>query len=234
MDSVSQKQCSKCGEWKDKSEFHKQAGKKDGTRPRCKSCTREDLRNWRATNNERARERDKDWYHQNPEKRRANSKRYRENNLVKILEKGRRYYQDNAEKIKKHVLEWQKKFPEKVNKKNSKWIKAHPEKRLARARHHRENNRDKYTWYTKNRKALQKSAGVNITPAQWESLKKFYNYTCLRCGRKEPDIKLTHDHVIPLSKGGLNALENSQCLCKSCNSSKGAKHVDYRPVIFYG
>ncbi len=50
----------------------------------------------------------------------------------------------------------------------------------------------------------------------------------LGCGYKEPEIKLTLDHVIPLSKGGRNIIDNIQPLCLACNDSKGTKNTDYR------
>lgn len=53
-----------------------------------------------------------------------------------------------------------------------------------------------------------------------------YNYSCLRCNKK--DIELTIDHIIPLSKGGSNNIDNIQPLCRSCNSLKGTKVIDYR------
>lgn len=59
-------------------------------------------------------------------------------------------------------------------------------------------------------------------------LRALYRRTCLACGRREPAIKLTVDHIIPLSWGGTNSLDNFQPLCTECNLAKGARLVDYR------
>jgi 5-methylcytosine-specific restriction endonuclease McrA len=47
----------------------------------------------------------------------------------------------------------------------------------------------------------------------------------LCCDKKR---KLTADHIVPVSKGGTSNISNIQPLCGPCNSSKGAKTVDYR------
>lgn len=36
------------------------------------------------------------------------------------------------------------------------------------------------------------------------------------------------DHIVPLSAGGANALENLQSLCKSCHSAKTAREAGQR------
>jgi 5-methylcytosine-specific restriction endonuclease McrA len=65
------------------------------------------------------------------------------------------------------------------------------------------------------------------TIGDWGLLKKQYGYTCPCCKKKEPEIKLTEDHIIPLSKGGSNYIENIQSLCRCCNSKKRTKIIDY-------
>ena len=47
-------------------------------------------------------------------------------------------------------------------------------------------------------------------------------HTCRWCGDRNP-INLTIDHIIPVSRGGGNDPDNLQVLCRSCNSSKGAR-----------
>jgi hypothetical protein len=43
---------------------------------------------------------------------------------------------------------------------------------------------------------------------------------CALCRSTE---RLSVDHIIPFSKGGADTRDNFQCLCKPCNSRKGAR-----------
>lgn len=65
------------------------------------------------------------------------------------------------------------------------------------------------------------------TFGEWELLKKQYGFTCPACGSKEPEIKLTEDHIVPLIKGGSDFIENIQPLCKMCNNKKFTKIIKY-------
>ena len=44
-----------------------------------------------------------------------------------------------------------------------------------------------------------------------------------RCKRCSTHLNLTADHIVPESQGGPTTLDNLQTLCRSCNSSKGAR-----------
>lgn len=73
-----------------------------------------------------------------------------------------------------------------------------------------------------NRRALTKEG---YTPEEWIDLCNRYGNRCLCCKEQKP---LTVDHVLPISKGGTNTIDNLQPLCLSCNSRKQAKIIDYR------
>ena len=76
-------------------------------------------------------------------------------------------------------------------------------------------------WLKNKRNRLKRKAIGSHTFKEWEALKVKHNWTCLHCGKSEPKIKLTEDHIIPLSKGGSDSIDNIQPLCGSCNSKKG-------------
>ncbi len=75
-------------------------------------------------------------------------------------------------------------------------------------------------------KSRRRSGQAGFTAQEWRKLCNQYNNTCLGC--KCTDCKLTPDHVVPLSKGGSNAIGNIQPLCLPCNLSKATKETDYR------
>lgn len=63
----------------------------------------------------------------------------------------------------------------------------------------------------------------SMTDVQWESLKAKHDFRCIDCGKREPEIALERDHVIPRVKGGSDAVENRAPRCKRCNQIKGIK-----------
>lgn len=90
------------------------------------------------------------------------------------------------------------------------------------------NNPDRVNRKKHRRRTRIQAAGGDYTTEQWEALKEKYGRICLRCGVHESIKRLTVDHVVPVSLGGSNSIDNLQPLCQSCNSTKHTEIVDYR------
>lgn len=58
-------------------------------------------------------------------------------------------------------------------------------------------------------------------------LQKIYGRKCLCCQETSSDVI---DHVIPMSRGGVDCFCNLQPLCGYCNSVKGGRAIDFRPT----
>lgn len=76
------------------------------------------------------------------------------------------------------------------------------------------------------------------TQKQWITLLKEFDYRCLRCGC-HPIGGPTKDHIIPISMGGSDSIDNLQPLCHQCNSSSGgASHsfnwIEWRRANGFG
>ena len=78
------------------------------------------------------------------------------------------------------------------------------------------------------RRALIKGTNTKFSRMEWRALCERYGHHCLACGKKF-EI-LSPDHVIPLSLGGLNSIDNIQPLCLPCNFKKRTDTTDYRPL----
>lgn len=83
----------------------------------------------------------------------------------------------------------------------------------------------------KRRVLRKKTNGGSHTFKEWLQLKEAYRFTCPCCGVKEPDIKLTIDHIEPISLGGTDDINNIQPLCIKCNMSKSVKTIKYEVFI---
>jgi 5-methylcytosine-specific restriction endonuclease McrA len=82
--------------------------------------------------------------------------------------------------------------------------------------------------HLRQRRERERQAPGHHTTVDWQELKTHYAFTCLRCKKQEPEIRLSKDHVVPLILGGSNDISNIQPLCRRCNSVKNRRTMDFR------
>lgn len=152
------------------------------------------------------------WGRENPDKMKERREKWRRDNPEQDKANKAKWQRDNAEKVKIDHKRWRRNNPDREKAGNARWVRNNPDTVKA-------------AW--SRRRTRQTQAGGNFTAPEWKSLVEHYGSKCLCCGRT--DVKLTADHVIPVSKGGTSNIDNIQPLCLSCNSSKGDKTIDYRP-----
>lgn len=200
------KRCTKCQQVLPFIEFGKDAHAKDGLTTACKACRKSQFAKW---------------YTKNAEADKAKGREYRQNNLEKERERIRRYEEEKRDKQSRleHQRNRYKKDPEKHRLAMREWNRKNPDKAQV------------HSAICKSRcRAKQYGHTSHFTRAEWVSLCEKYGNRCLRCNRGG---RLSPDHVLPLTCGGDNTIDNIQPLCKKCNSTKKDMHIDYRPECEY-
>lgn len=212
---MSNKICKRCGIGKSLSEFYAAPRNSDGRMGKCKLCVQASVRENRRNRSEQ---------YAQYERSRANlphrveaRQKYQEENRKRISEYKARWTGDNSERVTSSKRDYYKRNREEVISRSKKWAEDNPAKvSIAKADNRR-----------KRRVARHASPG-NFTTEEFEELCERYGNKCLGCGGT--GIKLEADHVVPLTKGGLDNISNIQPLCGSCNRRKFVDIVDYRII----
>lgn len=74
------------------------------------------------------------------------------------------------------------------------------------------------------RLAADRKLGTH-TESEWIQLVCESGGQCVRC--MNLCVSLEKDHIIPIYKGGSEAISNLQPLCKKCNRSKGSETINW-------
>ena len=205
--------CSKCKIEKDLEEFYKDSRSKDGKQSMCKTCI-------------------KKYYKDNKPERLKYHREYREQSHIK-------------EKQSKYTKEWREKNKEKLANYKKEWAAKNKDKLAEKRRTYYEKNKEHLKLYqkiyysTEKGKLLQKTIGykkrlnkkltINSLSVPEQNIILFLqNYKCISCNKYFDELEPTLDHIIPLSAGGNLTKQNTQILCRACNSKKHTRTTDFR------
>lgn len=222
------KTCTKCHVWKLLREFHKNQGGIHDRASQCKACKAEydhcyrraypdkvsaASQRWRKKNRRADMARQRRWRKKHPEKTTEYKRRYREKHRDKVQARGRQYRQEHHNELLAYQRKYRQEHSGKHLEQVLQWQRDNPEKVAARQRR---------------RRARKLGAEGSFTTEEWHELCDSFDWRCAACGVPHEIAPLTMDHIVPLSRDGTDWIENIQPLCRSCNSRKGTKTIDYR------
>jgi 5-methylcytosine-specific restriction endonuclease McrA len=69
-------------------------------------------------------------------------------------------------------------------------------------------------------KLLHARALGTHTPKEWWALVRSVGCACAYCGVKTSIFNMEQDHIIPVCRGGSDAIDNLALACRSCNQEK--------------
>ncbi len=169
--------------------------------------------------------------------------------------KRRRHYEKNRDKSIAQAKKWQRDNKEHKRAYDRARHEANRESKLASMRERYERNRPKWQAYYQERKELFREQGIawrkanpekvtsaqnrrrarlknlgstGVTPSEWKLILEQFDNLCAYCRKTNGSKRLERDHVIPISKGGLDNPENVVPACRTCNSRKAAR-LDWKP-----
>jgi len=233
------KRCNTCNEIKALSEFRFRADRNKYAFE-CKLCRSNRAKEYDARTPDKAKVRRQRWldkklmedpnyshnqYIKHKEKHRIRGRIYYAENRKRLRAYSHQYYIENKDKVKAYQRKYHAKYPNKIKVRQREYYISHREEHIARTRRYQAENPDVVRASSAKRRSRKSGAGGSFTAQDWQALCEKHDNKCLCCGKKKP---LTHDHIIPVSKGGSSNIENIQPLCKSCNSRKYTRIIDYR------
>jgi len=223
--SMTSKQCSRCRQTKPVAEFHRQQQAKDGLQSACKSCrsavAARAYESEEASKRARRTELTKRWRRLNPGAVREAARRYRENNSEKRRAQFAAWAAKNRDRLKEYERTRVRKPQEREARRraNKKWRQRNKDALRVKQREWRARNRQQAREQVQRRRALKAAAPAFTLMTR--DLSRLTGAACIACGAPADSL----DHIIPLSRGGSHGVGNLAPMCRTCNSSKGAKTV---------
>ena len=183
-----------------------------------------------------ASEKSRAWYAlpENKEHAKARYKAYYAHHKAEIIAYIKAWRKANPEKCREYYATWYETNKEVVAAYSKRYYQEHPDRHRQWVIRNPERSREiKRRWHVANgaarRMAAQFRASVYVKGDldfdTWLEILDVFDHLCAYCLRSEKEVKLTLDHLVPISKGGEHTESNVVPACLPCNLKKGARSI---------
>jgi 5-methylcytosine-specific restriction endonuclease McrA len=160
------------------------------------------------------------------ERNRECSRKWKARNRAAYLAKKYEWDQANREKVRAQKRCWYARHRAERLAYMADRYAANPEKFKAKVAANKSANPEKSAASKKScvhrrRARLLGSKSPGVRPAEWRLLVELFGGCCAYCGKPGREI----DHIVPISKGGIDEMSNVLPACSGCNMSKSAKDI---------
>lgn len=157
-------------------------------------------------------------------------KQFRQKNTEHVRARDKKYREEYKDKRPEWCRAWRERNPEHVKRyarqQSQRYYRENREQILARVKQWARDNRDKSDMY-KRRYVLRKATAEHEPYTYEDLIGMWYGQDglCYYCGT--PLFSRFHrEHMMPLSRGGADKLENLCLSCPTCNTRKGTRTVE--------